>query len=54
MLDNEVGLAEIPGNGLFNLAEASRFDKATAVNEAEHRAFQMKEARKMDFEPGEQ
>lgn len=45
-LDNEMGLAEI-GRQQFNLAGASRGDKAPLVDEAKYHAFQRKEAERM-------
>src|SRR5437016_862980 len=40
ILDNETGRSEIAGHGEFNLASASRFDKATTVDEAAYIEFQ--------------
>jgi hypothetical protein len=45
-LDNLQGMAEI-GSKSFNLAGASRADKAAVVDEAKYHAFQRKEAAKM-------
>jgi hypothetical protein len=45
-LDNEVGLAEI-GCMTFNLAGASRGDKAALVDEAKYQAFQRQQAEAM-------
>jgi hypothetical protein len=45
-LDNAIGLADIAGKP-FNLAAASRGDKAATVNEEEYRKFQHKEAKKL-------
>jgi hypothetical protein len=46
ILDNEVGLAEI-GAKTFNLAGASRGDKAAIVDEAKYQAFQRRQAENM-------
>src|SRR5262249_4517612 len=46
-LDNESGMAEIPGHGEFNLASKSRADKATTVDESGYRKFQAKQAADM-------
>jgi hypothetical protein len=46
-LDNETGLAQIPGRGLFNLAGASRGDKAAVVDEAKYLRFQRRQAEQM-------
>jgi hypothetical protein len=45
-LDNESGRAEVAGK-LFNLAGASRFDRATTVSEAQYRKFRRREAEKL-------
>ncbi len=52
-LDNEAGLAEVAGK-LFNLAGASRGDKAATIDEAKYKVFQRKEAAKLglDLEDG--
>jgi hypothetical protein len=50
ILDNEAGRAEIDGQGEFNLAGASRFAKATTVDEAGYLEFQRKEAEKMGLD----
>jgi hypothetical protein len=50
-LDNGSGRAEILGHGEFNLAGASRGDKAAVVNEAMYRQFQRREAERMGLEP---
>ena len=50
-LDNEMGLAEIPGRGEFNLAGASRFDRAVVVDEEKYQKFQRKQAEKMGLDP---
>jgi hypothetical protein len=50
ILDNKLGVAEIPGRGQFNLASLSRGDKAAIVNEAKYREFQRKEAEKMGLQ----
>jgi hypothetical protein len=47
LLDNEGGRAEIPGRGEFNIAGASRGDKAAIVDEVKYLKFQRKEAEKM-------
>lgn len=39
-LDNEIGVAEIPGRGEFNLSSAWRRDKATTIDEAKFQLFQ--------------
>jgi hypothetical protein len=49
-LDNEIGVAEIPGHGEFNLGGASRGDKAATVDEAKYQRFQRKEAERMGLE----
>ena len=46
------GRAEIAGHGEFNLASASRFDKATTVDQAGYMEFQRKEAQKMGLDAG--
>ena len=48
-LDNYLGLATVAGQ-LFNLAGASRGDKATTIDEAKYRVFQRQEARKLGIE----
>jgi hypothetical protein len=48
-LDNEGGMAEVGGR-LFNLAGASRGDKAAVVDEAKYQAFQRREAAKMGLD----
>ncbi len=48
-LDNAIGLGVIGDRG-FNLAGASRGDKAAVVNEAKYRAFQQREARKLGLD----
>jgi hypothetical protein len=50
-LDNAVGVAEIVGHGVFNLAGASRRDRATTVDEAKYQRFQRREAERMGLEP---
>lgn len=45
-LDNEIGLAEISGR-LFNIAGASRMDRATTIDEAKYRKFRRREAEKL-------
>ena len=50
MLDNEIGVADIPGHGKFNLAGKSRGDKATIVDEAKYESFQRKEAERMGLD----
>ncbi len=52
-LDNEAGLAEVAGK-LFNLAGASRGDKAATIDEAKYKVFRRKEAAKLglDLEDG--
>jgi hypothetical protein len=45
-LDNQTGLAEVGGHW-FNLAGASRGDKAATVDEAKYQKFQRREAEKM-------
>src|SRR3954466_3475196 len=45
-LDNEIGLAEISGR-LFNIAGASRGDKATTIDEAKYHKFRRLEAEKL-------
>jgi len=50
ILDNEVGMGEVPGRGIFGLAGASRVDKARVMNEAQYRAFQRKEAAKLGID----
>jgi hypothetical protein len=49
LLDNEMGLAEI-GAKVFNLAGASRGDKAAVVDEAKYRKFQRREAERMGLD----
>jgi len=51
LLDNKAGLAEIPEHGIFNLAGASRTDRAAIVDEAKYRRFQAREAERMGLEP---
>ena len=46
-LDNEMGVAEIAMRGYFNLAGASRGDKATVVDEAKYQQFQRFQAKRM-------
>lgn len=48
-LDNNSGAAEIGGK-VFNIAGASRGDKASTINEAKYLAFQKREAKKMGIE----
>jgi hypothetical protein len=48
-LDNDIGLAEVSGR-LFNIAGASRRDKAAVVDEAKYRAFQQREAQKLGLD----
>jgi len=50
LLDNEDGRAEIPGRGYFNLAGASRGDKAAIVDEAKYQRFQRQQAERMGLE----
>jgi hypothetical protein len=50
-LDNLVGVAEIPGHGVFNLAGVSRRDRATTVDEPRYQRFQRREAERMGLEP---
>jgi hypothetical protein len=50
ILDNDLGVAEIPGHGEFNLAGAYRRDKAATVDEAKYQEFQRKEAERMGLE----
>ena len=52
-LDNEAGLAEVAGK-LFNLAGASRGDKAATIDEAKYKVFRRKESAKLglDLEDG--
>lgn len=50
LLDNETGRAEIPGRGEFNLAGASRADKAATVDETAYRKFQKKMADEMGLD----
>jgi len=45
-LDSYSGLAEVSGR-LFNLAGASRGDKAATIDEAKYRRFQRREAEKL-------
>jgi hypothetical protein len=45
-LDNEVGCAWI-GADEFNIAGASRYDKAPIVDEVKYQKFQEKQAQKM-------
>ncbi len=49
-LDNESGVAEIGGR-LFNLAGASRGDKAAVLNEAKYQAFQRRQAAQWGLDP---
>src|SRR5262245_22075940 len=51
-LDNEVGMAEVSGRP-FNLAGASRGNKATTVDEAKYREFRRKEAARLGIELGD-
>jgi len=46
LLDNNCGAAEI-GARVFNIAGASRHDKAAVINEAKYQAFQKREAGKL-------
>jgi hypothetical protein len=46
ILDNESGLAEIGGK-LFNIAGASRGDKAATIDEDKYRKFRRREAEKI-------
>jgi hypothetical protein len=48
-LDNAIGLGVIGDRG-FNLAGASRGDKAAVINEAKYQAFQQREARKLGLD----
>ena len=48
-LDNEMGVAEV-GSRCFNLAGASRGDKAAVVDETKYQAFQRREAAKMGLD----
>jgi hypothetical protein len=48
-LDNEVGVAEI-GARAFNLAGASRGDKAAVIDDAKWLAFRRKEAARMGLD----
>ena len=52
-LDNAAGLGQVAGK-LFNLAGASRIDKAPTIDEAKYRAFQRKEAAKLGLDLGEE
>ena len=45
-LDNYSGLAEVAGK-LFNIAGASRADKAAIIDEVKYRKFQRREAEKI-------
>jgi hypothetical protein len=45
LLNNDCGAAEI-GERVFNIAGASRRDKAALINEAKYQAFQKREAGK--------
>ncbi len=49
-LDNEIGVTEISGSGHFNLAGASRGDKAPVVDEAKYQQFQRRQAEQMGLE----
>jgi hypothetical protein len=49
-LDNDIGVAENPDRGYFNLAGASRGDKATVVDEAKYQQFQRRQAEEMGLE----
>ncbi len=48
-LDNYSGLAEVGGK-LFNIAGASRCDKASTIDEKKYRAFLRKEATKLGLD----
>ena len=50
LLDNYMGLAEVPGSGFFNLAGCSRADKAAVVDEAKYQKFQRREAAKLGIQ----
>jgi len=50
LLDNEYGVAEIPGFGYFNLAGTSRRDRAPVIDEAKYQRFQRKQAEQMGLE----
>ncbi len=49
-LDNEMGLAEIPGRGRFNIASVSRQDKAAVVDDEKWQKFQRQQAKKLGLE----
>jgi hypothetical protein len=51
-LDNETGLAEIAGK-LFNLAGASRGDKAATINEEQYQKFRLQQAAKLGLDLGD-
>ncbi|MCI0460287.1 MAG: hypothetical protein L0Z62_25320, partial [Gemmataceae bacterium] len=48
-LDNEIGVGAI-GDRLFNLAGASRGDKAAVLNEAKYQAFQRRQAAQLGID----
>ena len=48
-LDNAAGLAEIAGKP-YNIAGASRIDKAATIDEAKYREFRRKEAAKLGLD----
>jgi hypothetical protein len=50
LLDNEIGAAEIPGFGYFNLAATSRRDRATVIDQAKYQQFQREQAGQMGIE----
>jgi hypothetical protein len=49
-LDNHIGVAVILDRGRFNLASASRGDRAAVVDEAKYRQFQRRQAEQMTLE----
>jgi len=52
-LDNYSGLAEVSGR-LFNLAGASRGDRAATYDDAKYRKFQRREAEKLGIMLGDE
>jgi hypothetical protein len=53
LLDNATGLAEIAGKP-FNIAGASRGDKAATIDEAKYQAFRRLEAQKLGLDLSEE
>jgi hypothetical protein len=49
-LDNEIGVAAIPGHGQFCLAGSSRGDKASTVNERKYQQFRRREAERLGLD----